>query len=92
MSDATKRCALCGLELPISDFKRDARTRDSLSYRCLVCLKLQRRKGYSQLVRQVPIETIVPISTENGSDNAPKTSDQNERADTFVSTHPHGDQ
>lgn len=73
----TKRCALCGLELPIGDFGHDGRTRDNLTYRCNTCRAMQ---------------TNVPISDENGSDNAPKTSDRNERTVTFKSTHHfHGD-
>lgn len=76
---ATKRCALCGLELPISDFGHDGRTRDNLTYRCNTCRAMQ---------------TIVPISDENGSHNAPKTSDRNDRAPRgrFVANpHFHGD-
>lgn len=44
MSDATKRCALCGLELPSDQFGHDGRTRDRLTYRCNTCRAMQTRQ------------------------------------------------
>jgi hypothetical protein len=52
-ADNTKRCAKCWRYLPHSEFKRDARTKNQLSYRCLDCLGLHRRKNWGgQLVRR----------------------------------------
>lgn len=39
--EATKQCALCGLELPITKFGHDGRTRDNLTYRCNTCRFMQ---------------------------------------------------
>jgi hypothetical protein len=41
----TKRCALCGLELPHTDFGYDGRTRDRLTYRCNTCRKMQTKES-----------------------------------------------
>jgi len=58
-TDETKRCAKCWRYLPTTDFKRDARTRDQLSYRCLDCLGLQRRKNWGgQLVPRPKPKTV----------------------------------
>ena len=43
----TKRCALCGLELPITKFGHDGRTRDKLTYRCNTCRAMQERHTYT---------------------------------------------
>jgi hypothetical protein len=57
--DNTKRCAKCWRYLPHSEFKRDARTKDHLSYRCLDCLGLHRRKNWGgQLVRRPELNAV----------------------------------
>jgi hypothetical protein len=40
----TKRCALCGLELPHTEFGYDGRTRDRLTYRCNTCRNMQTKE------------------------------------------------
>jgi hypothetical protein len=89
-----KRCAKCWRYLPLGEFKRDARTQDRLSYRCLDCLNLQKRKGHSQLVRQATVNTIVPIDDTNSSKDATEPTDRNDRAarGRFIANpHFHGD-
>ncbi len=58
-ADEVKRCTKCWRYLPHSEFKRDARTGDQLSYRCIDCLGLHRRKNWGgQLVPRPKSKTV----------------------------------